>query len=122
MKASALFIAAALAASGSALAQQYDSKSHDGKAPAHVKSSAEPKEGVGTKLKKALRRAGEKTKQAFNRGGDNRGNQQAAQSGPDTDTRRMGAGPASGTMGEEDRARRARMDDAYSNWRSRQKQ
>lgn len=120
MKASAIFVAlAALAASGNAFSQQYESnRGNDGRAT--VKSSVQPKEGVGTKLKNALRRAGDKTRQALNRSGDQRTAGHDLGAGPDPDTRAMGGPGASGTTATDDRARRARMDDAYSNWRARQ--
>jgi hypothetical protein len=69
-------------------------------------------EGLIDKTKRGLQRMGDKIRNAGNR---------VANSGKkDNDTRAMGAGSA--TDREKDSARQQRMDDAYANWNSKQKQ
>jgi hypothetical protein len=65
-------------------------------------------EGLGTKTKRAFHRVGDKLRSI--------GNKDKTQSARNDDTQTMGAGPA------QDSGRRQRMDDAYANWKSKQKQ
>jgi hypothetical protein len=80
-------------------------------AAANDQSSAKG-EGLIDKTKRALHRMGDKMRSAGHR---------VANSGKkDSDTRAMGAGSA--TDRDQDSSRQKRMDDAYANWNSKQKQ
>jgi Skp family chaperone for outer membrane proteins len=76
-------------------------------------SNAQPRKGGGVvdKTKNAMRRLGDKMRHATNRNDKNK-TQTAARS----DTRSMGAASS-----DADSARQQRMDDAYANWKSKQK-
>jgi hypothetical protein len=69
-------------------------------------------EGLMDKTKRALHRMGDKMRSA--------GHRVAHAGKKDNDTHAMGAGSATGR--EQDSARQKRMDDAYANWSSKQKQ
>jgi hypothetical protein len=98
MKISSLLMALALSCGVAVTAQANTSAD---KSPSTVASSSEAKgEGLGTKTKRAFHRMGDKLRAIGNK---------------NKETQSMGAGPA------QDSGRRQRMDDAYANWKSRQK-
>lgn len=126
MKIAILLTAVALA-SGSALAAQnssYDSRdtatthqapvvNKDQAAPA---ADAKPAEGIVERTKSAIRRMGERLGRATDRWTHNgKRTDQAADDPSRSDTRAMGA------AGSGDNPRQRRMDDAYGNWRGKQK-
>jgi Skp family chaperone for outer membrane proteins len=76
-------------------------------------TDAQPRKGGGLidKTKNAMRRLGDKMRHATNRNDKN-----ATQAAARSDTRSMGA-----TGSDADSARQQRMDDAYANWKSKQK-
>lgn len=128
MKIAVLLTAVALA-SGSALAAQ-NSSSYDNRDPATTThrapvvnkdkaapaADAQPKEGVVERTKSAIRRMGERLGHATDRWTRNSKRTDQAASDPSrSDTRAMGA------AGSDDSARQRRMDDAYKNWRNKQK-
>ena len=132
MKIAALLTAVALA-SGSALAasnsSNYDSrdtaKTHEAPVvvkdkPADTAKDAQPKEGIVERTKSAIRHTGEKLGHATEKLPGNHASNPAANDPSRTeasrsDTRSMGAAPS------DDNGRQRRMDDAYNNWRARQK-
>jgi hypothetical protein len=80
--------------------------------------------GVIDKTKRALHRVGGATRNTMHRIGNaarrtTHGGDNTAASG--SDTRSMGASGSGSASDTQDSARRARMDQAYDNWRSRQK-
>ena len=106
MKISSLLMALALSCGVAVTAQANTSAD---KSPSTVASSSEAKgEGLGTKTKRAFHRMGDKLRAI---GHKNKDTQQARTD----ETQSMGAGPA------QDSGRRQRMDDAYANWKSKQK-
>ena len=120
MKVTALVAAAVLACSGAALAQQRDAPQprSDETARAsemqHAPASPRMREGarrVGEKTRNLARRATDKVRQVAR--GDRREAPRAS------DTRAMGA-PGAPAAADSDAARRARMDAAYANYRSKQ--
>ncbi len=127
MKIAALLTALALA-SGTALAAQNSGSynTHDTatthKAPVVVKDKpaaaakdAQPKEGVVERTKDAIRHMGEKLGHATERLPGNKSSNQAMNDPSRSDTRSMGAAPS------DDSGRQRRMDDAYINWRAKQR-
>jgi hypothetical protein len=119
MKIAALLTTLALA-SGAALAAQ-DSGGYDSHDTTTMHRSAaaatgtQHKEGIVERTKSAIRRTGEKLDHATRRLPGNRSGNQAMRDDSHSDTRGMGA------SGSEDSARQRRVDDAYNNWRARQK-
>ena len=122
MKIPALLTAAALACGSAFAAGEYSSGSAEG-ATQHSQSSAvasdsAPKsakgEGLVAKTKRALHRMGDKMRSAGRKSSDNDAINQAAAG---RDARSMGA--AGSNTQELDRQRR--MDEAYANWKSKQK-
>lgn len=125
MKIAALVTVLALA-SGSAWAQ-YGGKSSDAErgargnsaATAQSKDAAKSGDGLGAKTKRAFSRAGDKIRNTGERIGravnkdDTPSDAQASR----RDTRAMG-GPS---VDSSDQARQARMDEAYDNWKSKQR-
>ena len=123
MKSSALITAMALACAAAVAAPASgadDTARSRNSTAAASDSKANPSGGgVVDKTKSALRRLGDKIRSAGNRGEQNRDEHGVARNGVrGSDTRAMGA---PGTDPTEDPARRARMDEAYTNWQSRQK-
>lgn len=123
MKTSALIAAVALACGSSAFAAQSDTKTEAGRTHSAMadKHAAPASGGVVEKTKNVFRRMGDKMRSAGNRISDKTkgasANSRVGDDAQSPDTRAMGAtGP-----GREDQARRARMDEAYSNWQSKQK-
>ncbi len=126
MKIAALVTVLALA-SGSAWAQ-YGGKSSDTERAARGSSAAtaQPKdaaktggEGLGAKTKRAFSRAGDKIRNTGERIGRavNKDGTPADAQASRRDTRAMGGPGADGS----DQARQARMDEAYDNWKSKQR-
>jgi hypothetical protein len=126
MKATALIAAAALAFGTAAFAQQADNTSRtENSATADSMKPADD----GQRTKNALHNLGQKTRNAMHRAGDklrhvaknDKGehHDKHARADRHNDTRAMGApGPAAR---EDEMSRRHRMDDAYANWKARQK-
>lgn len=115
MKIPALLTVMALAC-GVAFAQTHSGAAERGKTgkasqSATVASSDTKGEGIGAKTKRTFQRMGDKIR--------NTGDRIARKTGTDnkSDTRSMGAAGSDAA----DSGRRARMDEAYDNWKSRQK-
>jgi uncharacterized protein HemX len=119
MKIAALLTALALA-SGTALAAQ-DASTYDTRdtTATHRSTAAatgtQHKEGIVERTKSAIRHTGEKLGHATRRLPGNRSGNQAVRDDGRSDTSSMGA------SGSDDSGRQRRVDDAYNNWRSRQK-
>lgn len=84
----------------------------------HSTSSGQPRDGLANKMKRGFNRMGEATRNTMHRIGNagrktTDGNEQAAGS----DTRSMGSAGSEA----QDTERRARIDQAYESWRSKQK-
>jgi hypothetical protein len=121
MKIPALLTAAALVCGSAFAAGQYGSASADratqsSQSTAAASDSASKAKGDGlvAKTKRALHRMGDKMRSA---GRKSTANDDINQAAARHDTRSMGAA-ASNTQ---DSARQRRMDDAYANWKSKQK-
>jgi hypothetical protein len=122
MKIPALITALALAG-GVAVAQANTSATHDASAKNQTTAAASDDtgqhEGLGTKLKKGIHRMGQATRNAMHRvahsGKKDKTTDTASAS--QNDTRTMGSYGTSPA----DNARQKRMDDAYSNYQSKQK-
>ena len=119
MKIRALVTVLALAC-GTAFAAQYTGGSAEADAsasrsqPAAASADTQPKKGgLIDKTKNAMHRLGDKIRSATHRGDKDKATQTAAKS----DTRSMGAAGAPA----QDDARQRRMDDAYINYKSKQK-
>jgi hypothetical protein len=118
MKIPALLTVLALAC-GSSFAGGSYSGSADRDAAGHPKQSAtvasdtKANDGIVDKTKRAFRRMGDKMRSASNRADHDRRSDQAMRS----DTRSMGAAGSE----TQDSARQRRMDEAYDNWKAKQK-
>jgi hypothetical protein len=115
MKIPALITALALAG-GVAVAQANTSATHDASAKDQTTATTTDNgqhEGLGAKLKNGLHRMGQAVRRMAHGGKDKTTDTAAA-----NDTRAMGA---SGTTGKET-TRQKRMDDAYSNYKDKDKQ
>ncbi|MEJ6021830.1 hypothetical protein [Ramlibacter sp. PS4R-6] len=126
MRATAIFAAAALAFGTAALAQQADKTSRtENSASADTIRPADDAQ----RTKSAVKNLGQKTRNAMHRAGDKIRHVAKNDKHPDKharaerhhrdDTRAMGA-PGRDTR-DNDMTRRQRMDAAYENWKSRQK-
>jgi hypothetical protein len=119
MKISALITALALAG-GVAVAQANTAATHDASANDQTTAAATDTtqhEGLGTKLKKGLHRMGQATRNAMHRVAHAGKKDKTTDTASANDTRSMGSygtAPA-------DSARQKRMDDAYDNYKAKQK-
>lgn len=115
MKIPALVTVVALTCGAAVAAQSTGTSADSRKRPAvTAQNQAQAKgEGLGAKTKRAFQRMGDKMRSAGQKVGKATGTDKAARD----DTRSMGAAGAD----QQDAARRNRMDEAYSNWKSRQK-
>ena len=111
----ALACGSAMAAGSKAGAAGADLSHGNAVSTEHTTSSGQPREGMVNKMKRGMHRMGEATRNAMHRMGrkDAGRTEQAAGS----DTRSMGAAGS----GPQDSARRSRMDQAYEDWKSKQK-
>ncbi len=106
MKIATLITAAALACGGTAFAAGPTADKSDHSKASTASTQTETKgEGIGVKTKRAFKRMGDKLRSI--------GNKDTREARTDNDTRAMGAGADA-----QDKARRERMDSAYSNWQS----
>jgi hypothetical protein len=118
MKIPALITALALAG-GVAVAQANTAATHDASAKNQTTAAADDTqhEGIGTKLKKGLHRMGQATRNAAHRIAHAGKKDKTTETASADDTRSMGSygtAPA-------DSARQKRMDDAYDNYKAKQK-
>jgi hypothetical protein len=145
MKVSVIFTAAALAFGGAAFAETPDASGQDMGKKEYSAAHDQQAGTAGQKIRHAAKRAGEKTRHAMHRMRDSMHRDHTAARDHDrhvSDTRAMGASrghdhdhdharghdhmrgkdPMRGdrTRDDVDQSRRARMDEAYANWRSRQ--
>ncbi|HYF16831.1 MAG TPA: hypothetical protein VEA40_03110 [Ramlibacter sp.] len=122
MKATPLALACALLLATAAQAQN-TGRPQSGTGGYAATDSAQPSQQLdGQKGREMVRRAGDATKRAFNRvRGKANEQRQEARDDRRNDTRAMGAAPARGADTQaSDAGRKARMDDAYNNWKSQQ--
>lgn len=126
MKASALIVAAALAAGTAAIAQQTDPAAARGETTAGADSMKPADDAQRTK--KALKNLGQKTRNAMHRAGDRarhaaKADKQHAAGDRQAHKERHREAHAMGAsrdMRDLETSRRQRMDDAYANWKAKQ--